>query len=111
MKIKLTKGLVTRDEALKISPAYVAFVEQHKFDDALLHPFYWDFENTDQWGYPTCGIKKGQQLLTYVDGQYVSVKVTSVVNPKHDADGPTVRVGNGEYTWRVDGDKYGVRIG
>ena len=95
---------------MKLSPAYVAFVEQHTFDSKVVDPFFWDFENTDRHGYPTCQLKKGQAMMTFLDGQYVSVKISSVVHPRHDADGPTIRVSNGEYSWRVDGDKYGVRI-
>lgn len=110
MNAKLTKGLLTREEVIKQAPAYVAFVEQLTFDDAIVNPFFWDFEHVTRHGYPTCPMKRGQAMITFLDGQYVSVKVSAVVNPRHDADGPIVRVSNGEYSWRVDGDKYGVCI-
>ena len=110
MNAKITKGILTREEVLKQAPAYVAFVEQHNFDSAIVDPFFWDYEHTDKHGYPTCQLKRGQAMITFVEDQYVSVKVSAVNQPHHDADGPSVRVTNGEYSWRVDGDKYGVRI-
>lgn len=110
MNAKLTKGTISRDEALNLSPAYVAFIEQHTLSDPVLNPFFWDYENTDRHGYPTCALKKGQKMLTCVEGQYVLVKISSVKNPQHESDGPVIRVTNGEYSWRVDGDKYGVLL-
>jgi len=107
---KLTKGVITRDEAFAICPDYVAFVEQHTLNEAILNPFMWDYEKLDGHGYPTAGIKVGQDAITCMDGQFVRVKVTSAKHPQHDADGPTVRVSNGEYSWRVDGDKYAFII-
>lgn len=110
MNIKLTKGIIPRDQAFIISPKYVSFVENHTSTPSITEPFYWDHENVDRHGYPTCPLKKGQKLLTFIEGQYVTVKISSIQPPMHDADGPVVRVSNGEYSWRVDGDKYGVRI-
>jgi hypothetical protein len=110
MNVKLTKGLLTREEVLKQSPAYVAFVEQYTFDSAIVDPFMWDYENVNHQGFFTCQLKREQAMITFFDDRYVSVKVSSVKNPMHDADGPIVRVTNGEYSWRVDGDKYGVCI-
>lgn len=107
---KLTKGVITRDEAVAISPEYVAFVEQHTLADAILNPFMWDYDNLDAHGYARAGVKAGQQAITYMDGQFVRVKITSTKIPGHDADGPVVRVSNGEYSWRVDGDKYAFII-
>ena len=105
--ITLTKGVITRDEALKLCPDYVAFVEQHTLSDGILDPFMWNYDVTDKHGAATSGIKVGQQAITCHDGQYVRVKVTSIQQQAHhESDGPTVRVSNGEYSWRVDGDKY-----
>ena len=100
------KNAITREEALKLCPAYVAFVEEHDLADTILDPFMWNYEKTDAHGGPTSGIKVGQQAITCHDGQFIRVRVTSVQNPRHESDGPKVRVSNGEYTWRVDGDKY-----
>ena len=104
--VTLTKGVITRDEALKLCPDYVAFVEQHTLSDAILDPFMWNYEQTDKHGQATSGVKVGQQAITCHDGQYVRVKVTSIQQAHHESDGPTVRVSNGEYSWRVDGYKY-----
>ncbi len=74
--------------------------------DAILDPFMWNHEKTDKHGYPTSGIKVGQSAITFTHGQFVRVKISSVKQAHHESDGPVVRVSNGEYSWRVDGDKY-----
>jgi hypothetical protein len=56
-------------------------------------------------------VRRGTKGITaHQDGArllYVRVTVSSVNSNCIEAeDGPVVRVGNGEYTWRVDGDKY-----
>ena len=106
--MKLTKGVISRAEAEKISPEYVRFAadwgalgaasgpgRNRLVDvlDAVLHAF--------------AGLRKGQRVVTYRDGEFVVAKVTSVdhLDPKA-VDGPVVRVGNGEFTWRVDGAEY-----
>lgn len=90
-----TKGLLTRDEALALAPDYVRFIEDKDFDflDKILPKFN--------------ELRKGQEVVTCNDGQFVRAKVTSVnSNDMRAVDGPVVRVGNGEYTWRVDGCDY-----
>lgn len=109
--MKLKNNLVSRAAAFAMAPAYVAFVEEHTYFEELMAPFFWDFQNTNRHGYPTCKLKKGQRMLTYFEGQYVLVKISSVKHPEHDADGPIIRVSNGEASWRIDGDKYGALIG
>ena len=104
--VTLTKGVITRAEALKLCPDYVAFVEEHTLSDAILDPFMWNYDVPDKHGAATSGIKVGQQAITCHAGQFVRVKVTSVQQAHHESDGPCVRVSNGEYSWRVDGDKY-----
>jgi hypothetical protein len=92
--MKLTKGIISRKQALAISQDYVAFVEGNfgRFT-IVLSQF-----NT---------LRHHQKAITYVDGQFVKVKVTSIRhNDIRAVDGPIVRVGNGEYTWRVDGDRF-----
>ena len=107
----MTKGIVSRETARELFPAYAEFIEKHTFSDSIVNPFMWDYEKTDTHGYPTCPLKKGQVMLTFVEGQYVLAKISSVKrSPYHEADGPTIRVSNGEYSWRVDGDKYGVVV-
>lgn len=95
----LTKGIITREEALRISPDYVAFVEGDfdKFDEV-----YANFSKA----------QKGSPAIT-AHGRYGEVPVYVRVNVSsinHDdpraVDGPIVRVSNGEYSWRVDGDRY-----
>lgn len=97
--MNITKNIITREEALKVCPDYVAFVEgnfsfgDHAVVDQILRSF-----DT---------IKKGDLGITYTDGQFVRVTVTVVDHDDYRAvDGPIVRVSNGEYSWRVDGDKY-----
>jgi len=86
--------VITREQALAISPAYVKFAEG-------------DFAFWEQVFKKFATLKRGQEAITYIDGQYVKVKITSI---KHDdiraEDGPMVRVGDGKSTWRVDGDRY-----
>lgn len=92
--MKLTKNLITREQALAISADYVAYVEGD-FDK-------WDAVNT-----AFEKLKRNQSVITYVDGQFVRAKVTSINhNDFRAVDGPIVRVSNGEYSWRVDGDRY-----
>lgn len=92
--MKLTQGLITREQAVAISPDYVAFVEG-------------DFDKFDAVNTAFEGLKRNQAVITYVDGQFVRAKVSSINHNDFRAiDGPIVRVGNGEYSWRVDGDRY-----
>ena len=104
----VSKGVISRDEAMRISPEYVRYVE-------LLY------------GGAGCGgglgalgemldtfakLRRGQDVLTYIDGKFVRARVTSVNHNDYRAvDGPIVRVGNGEFTWRVDGSGWAVPIG
>jgi hypothetical protein len=92
------KGVITRDEALKISADYVAFVEGD-----------WDKFDVVETAFDK--INAGQKAITFIDGSFVEVKVTSVNhNDMRAVDGPIVRVGNGEITWRVDGESYAFPI-
>lgn len=92
--MKLTKGVISRAEALKVSPDYVAFVEGNFDVYNKIIPF---FE----------GLRKNQAVITYVHGQFVRAKITSINGNTYQAvDGPVVRVSNGEYSWRVDGSHY-----
>jgi len=95
--MRLTKNIISREEALTICPGYVAWVEgdykqsghnaraneQHN----LFEPIMRSFEQP----------RKGQTGITYLDGQYVRITVVSVKSDCIQAvDGPVVRVGNGE---------------
>lgn len=96
--MKLTKNILTRDEALAISPDYVAFVEG---DHDKWNTINEAFEK----------LKRGQIVLTFHDGQFLKAKITSIDHASFRAiDGPVVRLGNGEATWRVDGDRYAYPI-
>jgi len=98
--MKITKGIISRDQALKISADYVAFVEGER-----------DFNKITAVLDACDGIKRGQKAITFENGSFVEVKVTSVNHDDYRAvDGPIIRVGNGEYTWRVDGDKWAFPI-
>jgi len=96
--MKLMNGIISRDEALKVSPDYVAFVEGN-------------FDAFDKVDAAFTGLKKKQAVITYIDGQFVRANVTSINNNTFRAvDGPVVRVSNGEYSWRVDGDRYAYPV-
>lgn len=91
--MKLTKNIISRSEAVRIAPAYVAFIEKGAGAQR--------FEKVDT----ACSkLIKGQKVLTFHDGQYVVCKVTSVNRDTYQADdGQVIRVSNGEFSWRVDG--------
>lgn len=92
--MKLTKGIISRAEALAVSKDYVAFVEG-------------DFDKFETVNSAFESLRRGQRVITYVDGQFVRAKVSSINHNDFRAiDGPVVRVSNGECSWRVDGDHY-----
>jgi len=91
----VSEGVIGRDEAERISPEYVRFAADRDWGatDAVLAAF--------------AGLRRGQRVITYIDGKFVRARVTSVKRDDPRAvDGPIVRVGNGEFTWRVDGNGY-----
>jgi hypothetical protein len=89
--MKLTKGLMTEAEALKLAPEYVAYAKG-------------DFSHFGKIDAAMQKLKKNQEVLTYSDGVFVRAKVASVDRTCFQAvDGPVIRVSNGEYSWRVDG--------
>ena len=98
--MKITKNIISREAALKISPQYVAYAEG----------------DHDQWDFVAIQFekaKKGKRALTATRGDdnkmvFVTGKISSVgsMDDFRAVDGPVVRFGNDEYTWRVDGDKY-----
>jgi len=95
----ITKGVISRGEAERISADYVRFAADRDFDKTgtVLDAF--------------AGLRRGQRVLTYVDGKFVLARVTSVNhNDMRAVDGPVVRVGNGEFTWRVDGNGFAFPI-
>ena len=92
--MKITEDIISRDEAAKLAPDYVAFCEGERGKFELVDAVCQD-------------IKRGQKVVTCVEGVYIKAKVTSVNHNDFRAiDGPIIRVGNSEYTWRVDGDKW-----
>ena len=98
--MKLTKNIISRKEALKISTEYVAFVEN-------------TYEHYNHVMTAFDKLKRGQKVLTRNDGKYILAKVTKVDGDCLEAtlgDGPVIRVSNGEYSWRVDGDQYAYPI-
>ena len=95
----VTKGIIGRAEAERISPEYARFAADGDRGalDAVLGPF--------------AGLRRGQRVLTHHGGEFVLARVTSVNGDDWRAvDGPIVRVGNGEFTWRVDGDRYAFPV-
>lgn len=103
MNLNFTKGVITRDEAFALAPDYVQMVESKHGDG------FFDFFNKviDKFN----KMKKGQACVTCHDGVWLRCKVSSVKHNDYRAvDGPLVRIGNGEFTWRVDGDAYAFPI-
>lgn len=92
--MKLTKGRISREQALAISKEYVEFVEDHKNSDDVIDKF--------------SNLKRGQKCITFVHGEgFFEVRVTSLKFTFRSQDGyPETRVSNGEYSWRCDGDGY-----
>lgn len=88
--MKVVSKIISRDEALSISPDYVRFIEK-----------------MEKWAEVNAAfskLKKGQPVLTFLDGKFRICNVSSVRNDDFRAvDGPVVRVTDGEYSWRVDG--------
>ena len=100
--MKLTKNIISRDEALKLAPDYVAYNEakvggNYDLFDKMIKAFE--------------SMKRGKACITFHDGQYFKCKVTEFnENDMRADDGPFVRVSNGEYSWRCDGDRYAYPI-
>ena len=98
---RLTKNVITREEAIALAPAYVKFIEDKTVMSESYPLVMAAFEK----------LKKGQKVVTFSEGIYVRAKVTSINSRSiRDIDGPVVRVGNDEYTWRVDGNHYAYPI-
>lgn len=100
--MKLTKDIIPRELALRVAPEYVAFAERtgENFDTIIN-----SFEQ----------LKRGDIVITALENEgemvYVRAKVSSVNHKDIRAvDGPIVRVGNSEYTWRCDGSKYAYPV-
>lgn len=99
--MNLTKGVVTRKQAVAMAPDYVAFVESKGGSMKAWSKMNVKFET----------LKRGQKVLTCSKGVYVIAKVSSVNSDDFRAvDGPIVRVSNGEYSWRVDGGDYAAPV-
>jgi hypothetical protein len=92
MDMNVSDCAISREEALQISPDYVALCE----GDFSAYGKIIDKFNA---------LKRGQKVITYHDGQFINAQVSSVQsNP--DGDGPKIRVATKKFTWRVDGSKY-----
>jgi hypothetical protein len=97
--LRIKRNIINRQEAFKLAPDYVCMVENDEEItwDKFLSDFY--------------SLKKGDAVITFIDGKYVRAKVSMVKGDCPQAvDGPVIRVDNGEQSWRVDGDQYAYRI-
>ena len=96
--MKLRVGVITKEEAAKLAPVYVKWRGCKTGRDWTAFDKLWaKFQK----------LKQGQAVITYSGGVYVKARVTSIQPANHpDAEGPVVRVGNGEWSWRVDGCDY-----
>jgi hypothetical protein len=94
--MNITQNIISRAEALKLAPDYVAFVEG-------------DFDKFNVVDEKFSKLKKGQVVITYSHNEkvFVKAKVSKVDHSSFQAiDGPVIRVSNGEWSWRVDGSGY-----
>jgi hypothetical protein len=83
---------------MKLSPVYVAFAEG-------------DLDKFDAMDKKFSKLEKGDKVLTHSDNVFVIATVSSVNhNDPRAVDGPIVRVSNGEYSWRVDGNGYAYPV-
>lgn len=103
MNMNVSEHAITREEATAISPDYVAFVENcQPGSEGYMEAWGRVFEKFN-------ALKRGQDVITYHDGQFIKAKVSSVqVNP--DGDGPKIRVSTDKFTWRVDGVAYAYPV-
>ena len=100
MKTKLIPQTISREEALKLSLEYVAFTE-----------LGWKYNDFSKFLDEFNALKKGDKVISYLDGMYVIGKVT-LVDPRlwGIADSPTIRIASGNMSWRVDGCKFAAKI-
>ena len=103
-RVKLVKGVITKAEARKLAPDYVKWIE------GKVKRGGYQWEIWDKIWVAFQRLKCGQAAITCHDGVYVKVRVTSIRSANYEADGPVVRVGNGEWTWRVDGSGYAYPV-
>jgi len=101
--MKLTKGVISKEEAAVLAPDYVLHRDILNGKGEFPREFY---KLSDKVLEACNGLKRGQEVVTCCDGTWVRAKVVSVKRSWMNEDGPVVRVGNGEWTWRVDGNEY-----
>lgn len=94
--MQLTKNIITRWTALLVDSDYVHFIEGN---NNKRKEVYEKFKK----------LKPKQQVITYHEGQYVAATISSINHSDMVTD-PIVMVTNGEYSWRVDGDRYAVPV-
>jgi hypothetical protein len=113
---KVTKNLLTRDEAFALAPEYVTYVEfpnERRMKGEDPNAYWRAFDKVSD---AMNGMKRGQACLTCAGAcagevkQYVKCKVSSTKMTWRSEDGPEVRVSNGEFSWRVDGCDYAYPI-
>lgn len=89
----IPQSIITREEALKISPAYVKYCEG-------------DFNQWEVVQKEFVKVRKGMPVITFHSGHFVKGKISNVDHRSYQAvDGPVVRFTDGQYSWRVDGVK------
>jgi hypothetical protein len=102
-------GPISREEAIKLDESYVKFREL----DSMSQDNWAAFDHVQNLQNE---LKKGQLVLTVdpksIDRkhpQYLICRVSMVKrNCIQAVDGPVIRVTDGQYSWRVDGNGYCV---
>ncbi len=92
--MKVTKNIIPTEDVERFAHDY--FLYAAKLDFKALERIIPLFEK----------LKKNQIVVTFIDGVFVKAKITSMKNSWQSEDGPVVRVSNGEFSWRVDGNGY-----
>lgn len=91
--------VISKEKALELAPDYVSYIEGN-------------FDSFDTVWERFKKIKKGDKVLTFREGKFIEAKVSvASYNDIRTLDGPFVRVSDGEYSWRVDGNRYCFPIG
>jgi hypothetical protein len=87
--VKISKNIISQAEASRLAPDYVQWLENPKAAEA--------WSDFDKMIAAFAKLKRGQKVVTFVNGVYVIAKVSSV-RSHFDNDGPVIRVSNGEWT-------------
>ena len=108
----LTKGVISREEAERISPEYARFAADGDWRPGMyFRPAGSETQSQVGGEYAAVtkacrGLRHWQRVVTHIDGQFVMARVASVRRRARAVDGLALSVSNGEAVWRVDGGRW-----